>query len=249
LAAAFQSEHRWSPDKFWLDYNSLRTNIKTELFGQVPTATPAVLPSEDPAIADILIRLHAKWRREIQPSAAPSTDNDTSKVIRPRPQETEAPDETLILEPGAQLKTALPSDHPQADEETLILPSNNRPPSPKHPTPPSDEELIQETVILSPGNSAPKAPGFDPINTDTGREDDLPETVVLRPGRPPEDGAGINAPTSLNNKPTSARQQPGEDEIQPSMGAEKKDGSPRDDDVLTETIILRPGKDKGLQDE
>ena len=37
--------------------------------------------------------------------------------------------------------------------------------------------------------------------------------------------------------------------IQPLMGAGTKDGSPQDDDVLTETVILRPGKNKGLQDE
>ena len=247
LAAAFQSEPRWSPNEFWQDYNSLRTDIKTELFGLAPTATPAALASEDPAIADILIRLHAKWRREIQPPAAALTENDTQKVILPGPQETEAPAETLILAPGAQLKTSLPSDHPPAGEETLILPFDNRPQPPKHATPPSDEELIQETVILSPGNSTPKAPGFDPIYTDMGREDDLPETVVLTPGRRPGDGAGISARTSLHDNPT--RQQPGEDEIQPSMGAGNKDGSPRDDDVLTETVILRPGKGKGLQDE
>jgi hypothetical protein len=249
LAAAFQSEHKWSPDEFWLDYNSLRTDIKMELFGQAPTTTPVALVSEDPAIADILIRLHAKWRREKRPAATPLTENNTQKVILPGPQETEAPAETLILSPGAQLKTSLSSDRPTAGEETLILPSNNRPHPPNPATPSSDDELIQETVILSPGNSAPKPPGFDSINTDMGQENDLPETVVLSPGRSPGGGADNTARTFIDNNLTNTRQQPGGDKIQPPMGAENKEGSPQDDDILTETVILRPGKDKGLQDE
>jgi hypothetical protein len=244
LAAAFQAEHQWSPDEFWLDYNTLRTDIKMELFGQADRATPAALSSEDPAIADILIRLHAKWRRENQPPATPLTENDTPKAILPGPQETEAPAETLILAPGAQLKTSLSSDRPTAGEETLILPSNSRPQPPNLASPSSDEELIQETVILSPGNSAPTPPGLDSINSNMGQED-LPETVVLSPGGRPGGRSNLAAPTSLPDSQTNLRQQPGGDNIQPQMGADKKEGPPQDDDILTETVILRPDKNKG----
>ncbi len=244
LAAALQAEHKWSPDQFWLDYNSLRTDIKMELFGQAPTATPAEFPSEDPAIADILIRLHTKWRREIRPPATPLTENDTKNVILPGPQETEAPAETLILSPGAQLKTSLSSDRPAAGEETLILPSNNRPQPPNPATPSSDEELIQETVILSPGNSAPTPPGLDSINSNMGQED-LPETVVLSPGARAGGRSNLAARTSLSDNQTNLRQQPGGDNIQRQMGADKKEDPPQDDDILTETVILRPDKNKG----
>jgi hypothetical protein len=249
LAAAFQAEHKWSSDEFWLDYNTLRTDIKSELFGQAPMATPAALESEDPAIADILIRLHAKWRREIRPPASPPTENDTQTVIIPGPQKNQTPAETLILAPDAQLKTSLPSDHAPTGEETLVLPSNNRPQPPIPAIPSSDDDLIQETVILSPGNTAPKPPGVDSINTDIGREDDLPETVVLSPGRHPGGRSNPATRTSLPENQTDLRQQPGADNIQPQMGAEKKEDSSQDDDILTETVILRPGKDKGFQNE
>jgi hypothetical protein len=248
LAAAFQTENKWSPDAFWPDFNNLRTDIKMELFGQADRATPAGLSSEDPAIADILIRLHAKWRREVQPPATPLAENDTPKAILPGPQETEAPAETLILSPGARLKTSLSSDRPTAGEETLILPSNSRPQPPNPAALSPDEDLIQETVILSPGNSAPEPAGLDSNNFNMGQED-LPETVVLSPGGYPGGRSNPAARTPLPGNQTDLRQQSGGDNIQPRTGAEKKEDPPQDDDILTETVILRPGKDKGRQDE
>ena len=248
LAAGFQSERKWSPDEFWLDYNTLRTDIKTELFGQAPSATPAKYPPEDSAIADILNRLLTKWRREIRPPATPLTEEDTETVILSGPQETEALAETVILSPSTPLEASLSSDRPTSGEETLILPSNNRPQPPNPATPSSDEELIQETVILSPGNSAPTPPGFDSINTDISQED-LPETVVLSPGRRPGGHPDITARTSLHDNQTITRQQPGGDKIQPQMGAGKKEDPSQDDDILTETVILRPEKNKGSKNE
>ena len=252
LAAAFQAEDKWSPDDFWPEYDTLRTDIKMALFGQEDRATPAGISSEDPAadpaIADILIRLHAKWRRENQPSATPLTKNDTPKVNLTGRPETEEPAETMILTPGDQLKTSLSSDRPTAGEETLILPSNSRSQPPNPAVPSSDEELIQETVILSPGNSAAAPVGLDSTNSNMGQED-LPETVVLSPGRHSGGRSNPAARTPLPDHQTNLRQQPGGDNIHPPKGAEKKEGVPQDDDILTETVILRPGKDRGLPNE
>ena len=81
-------------------------------------------------------------------------------------------------------------------------------------------------------------------------QEDLPETVVLSPGGYPGGRSNPAARTSLPDNQTNLRQQPGGDNIHPqTTGAEKKEDSPQDDDILTETVILRPGKDKGLQDE
>ena len=193
-------------------------------------------------------RLLTKWRREIRPPATPLTEEDTETVILSGPQETEALAETVILPPSTPLEASLSSDRPTSGEETLILPSNNRPQPPNPATPSSDEELIQETVILSPGNSAPTPPGFDSINTDISQED-LPETVVLSPGRRPGGHPDITARTSLHDNQTITRQQPGGDKIQPQMGAGKKEDPSQDDDILTETVILRPEKNKGSKDE
>jgi hypothetical protein len=247
LAAAFNSERKWSPDEFWLEYNALRAEIKSELFGQQDQAIAAELASEDSAIADILIRLHAKWRREIQPPATPPTEDEIETVILPGPPETEDLAETQILTPGDPVKTSLSSEHPASEEDTLILPSYSQPPS-DHATPPSDDELIQETVILSPGHSAPLPPGSGSANADND-EDDLQETVVLSPGRSPGIESGTTARTSLPGDQPNTHQQPGGDKNQLPLGTRDNEDSPQDDDILTETVILQPGKHKGFQDE
>ncbi len=62
LAASMQPERKWSADEFWLNYNALRKDIKTALFGQVTAVTQTVHPDEDMAISDILKRLLARLR-------------------------------------------------------------------------------------------------------------------------------------------------------------------------------------------
>ena len=248
LAAGFQSERKWSPDEFWLDYNTLRADVKTELFGQAPAATPAEDPSEDqsgdPAIANILNGLLAKWRREIRPPATPLSEEDTETVILPGPQETEAPAETVMLSPGTPPGASLSSDRPTEEEQTLILPPKNQQIPPKPETESLDEELIQETVILTPGNSAATLPHVDSINSGMGPED-LPETIVLSPGGRAGDRSDLAARTNLHDNQSNIRQQPGKENSRLQKGAEKKEDQPPDDDILTETVILRPEKNKG----
>jgi hypothetical protein len=244
LAAGFQSERKWSPDEFRLDYNSLRTDIKKELFGQAPSATPAKHPSEDPAIADILNRLLAKWRREIRPPKTPLSQENIETVILSGPQETEALAETVKLSPSTPLEASLSSNPPTGEEETLILPPKNRlnPQKPEAQSP--DEELIQETVILSPGNSVKTPPRVDSINSDLGQED-LPETVVLSPGGRPGDRSDFAARTHFHDNQTNKYQHPAGENSQPQTDTEKKEDPSQDDDIFEETVILRPAKGKG----
>ena len=250
LAAGFQSERKWSPDDFWLDYNTLRTDIKTELFGQAPSATPAKYASEDPAIADILKQLLAVWRREIRLPETPLTEEETETLILsgPQTQKMEALAETVIQSPITPLEASLASDHPPEGEETLILPAKNRL-NPQKPEAESlDEELIQETVILSPGHSATTPVPVDSINSVMGKED-LPETVVLSPGGHPEGRSDFVARTYRPDNQTNNYRQPAWEDSQPQRGTEKKEDPSQDDDILTETVILRPEKDKGTKDE
>jgi hypothetical protein len=250
LAAGFQSERKWSPEEFWLEYNTLRKDIKTALFGLAPSATPAKYPSEDAAIADILKQLLAKCRREIRPTETPLTEEETETLILSGPpaQETEALAETVIQSPITPLEASLLSDHPPEGEETLILPAEN-PLNPQKPEAESPaEELIQETVILSPGSSAATPAPVDSINSDMGKED-LPETVVLSPGGRPEGRSDLVARTYRPDNQTNNYRQPAGEDSRPQRGTEKKDDPSQDDDILTETVILRPEKDKGAKNE
>jgi hypothetical protein len=252
LAAGFQSERKWSPDEFRLDYNNLRAAVKTDLFGQAPAATPAEDPSDDqfgdPAIADILNRLLAKWRREIRSPATVPTEEDTETIILPRQQAAQDLAETVVVSPNAPVKDPLSSGPPDDEEETLIMPPQNRFARKSPETELPDEELIQETVILTPGNSAATPARVDSINSDMGPED-LPETVVLSPGGRPKDRSDYAAQTYLHDNQTNIHQQPDRENSQLQKGAEKKEDPSQDDDILTETVILRPEKNRGSKNE
>jgi len=250
LAAGFQSERKWSPEEFWLDYNTLRADIKTALFGQAPSATPAKYPSEDPAIADILKQLLVRWRREIRPTETPLTEEETETLILsgPQTQKPEAHAETVIQSSTTPLEASLSSDRPPEGEETLILPAKNPLNQQKPVAESPDEELIQETVILSPGSSVTTPAPINSINSDMGKEG-LPETVVLSPGGRPEGRSDLVARTHRHDNQTNKYLRPVGGIGQPQRGTEKKEDPSQDDDILTETVILRPEKDKGTKDE
>jgi hypothetical protein len=244
LAAAFQGMQNRSSDEFWLDYNSLRTEIKKELFGLAPTASPTELSSDDPMIADILIRLLAKWRGEIQPPATPETEKKAEDTTASEAKKMEALAETVILSPAARPDADASPDRSTAEEETLILRSGDLPPSPVTDIPSSDDDLIQETVILSPGDSAPSSAGVD-LNNSGNDPDDLPETVVLSPGGRPDHAARKSPPDNQ----TEQHQRPDRENRKPQSGAEKKSEPLPDDDDLSETVILKPNKKKSPQDD
>jgi len=248
LASSFQSERKWSAEEFWLDYKTLRADIKTELFGQAPPAAPTQSVSEDSPIADILNRLLVKWRSEIRPPEAPLTEEETATVILPAPQETPNLAETVILSPSNPPEAALSSGPPPEEEETLILPSGirNKAPTPKAPLP--DEELIQETVILSPGKIVRTPTPVDSRNPASGSED-LQETIVLSPGGRPKGRSDSGAPINRHDNRANPHRQPDRENTRGNRGEERKEDASQDDDILTETIILRPQKHKGSRDE
>lgn len=248
LAGSFQAERKWSAEAFWRDYKTLRTDIKSELFGQAPAATPTPAPSEDFQIKDILNRLLVKWREEIRPSETPRTEEDTETVILSPPPERPDLAETVILSRNSPPETSASSGHPPEEEETLILPSGSRnnAPTPKAPLP--DEELIQETVILSPGKIAGAPTRADAGNPATDGED-LAETIVLSPGGRPRSRSDLGGPTDLQGNRTNTPRQPESVSHQGNADGENKEGPSEDDDILTETVILRPQKHKGSRDE
>jgi hypothetical protein len=248
LAGSFQAEHKWSPEEFWQDYKTLRTDIRNELFGQALPATPIQSPSEAPPIADILNRLLVKWRREIRLPEAPLMEEEAATVILPGPQERPDLAATVILSPSSPPEAPVSSGRPPEEEETLILPSGTRNNAPTPKTPLPDEELIQETVILSPGRIAGAPAPVDSINPATGGED-LPETIVLSPGARPKGRPDFGAPANRHDNRTNPRRQADGENSRRNMGDERKEDASEDDDILTETVILRPQKHKGSRDE
>ncbi len=247
LAASMQPERKWSADEFWLDYNALREDIKTELFGLVTAATRTEHPDEDREISDILKRLLARWHTEIKPLEAPAAEQEAETFVLPGRQKPPDLAETVILSPNSPEKESFSSSLPDDEKETLIMPPQNRFARPSPETESPDDEIIQETVILSPGNSVPP-PHAEWM--DSGMDqDDLPETVVISPGARPADRAISQARAAVQNQSNQIIGQPDGEKVRPNVDHGKKEDPSQDDDILTETIILRPGKNKGPKNE
>ena len=90
-----------------------------------------------------------------------------------------------------------------------------------------EREELRETIILSPGGAKVEKETLPPPVQATEWKEDIPETVILSPSRP--------TPT------------PSFPKVAPSREADKMSVIPKtekqpEDDVLTETVILGPGK-------
>jgi hypothetical protein len=158
---------------------------------------------------------------------------------------------TVILSPEDRLKqpeTGGESADEEPLQETVILSPKSRPMQPKPEVKPSDEELIQETVILSPGNSASKPAGGDALNSNLSKAD-LPETIVLSPGERPDGVAQGDAQTADPDRRTAAPHHSEGSDTPLRLDPKKNKYPPQDDDILTETVILRPKDYKGSKDE
>ena len=301
LAAGFRTGHSGSAVKFWPEFNALRADIKTALFGS--TQDFSATAAENQAIAAVLSRLLDKWRREVQPVETSLPDENADTIILGGQQNAEDLAKTLILTPEA-LRTAagqsdegktqpdeektliLPPENgpltpkpeienesmndeplqetvilspqgranppkPDAEasdadslQETVILSTNSRPNLPRPVTGSADQELIQETVILSPGNAAPK-PGRGGVRNAGPTATDLPETVVLSPGGQPAGRSDSMGPENVSENHTTGSRQAGRKDFRLKFGKHKGDDPAQDDDILTETVILRPQKNKG----
>ena len=243
LAAGFRPQRKWSPDEFWLDYNSLRKDIKSELFGKTLSTIPIEHPSEDAAISDILKRLLARWRSQLKQPESPDADSEADTIILPGQQAAQDLAETVVLSPNALEKDPLSSGLPDDDEETLILPPKNRFPRQGSEIESPDEEIIQETVILSSGNVAPP-PRAEWLESAID-QDDLPETVVIKPDALSGDDLKSEAPKTARNQSNQIFRQSDGEKVLPNVSAGKKQDPSPDDDILEETVILRPVKSKG----
>jgi hypothetical protein len=256
LSAGMQPETPWSADDFQQNFETLRHAIKTELFGadaatRAAQAKPTI-SADDRAIAGFLVRLLEKWRSENhqQPSYL-ATAPIEEKPPQSKPALDELPQTVILSPPGAEQQPKPPA--PALDEEeTLILPSSSREAESQPQLAATDDELIQETVILSPGGL--QAQADQPASTEIHTQEDLLETVIISPSDRHQatsdaDFKGADqVPFSKDHTHATLKSDERRQEKVPSKDKEIHAG---DDDFLPETIILGSGKqkDKGLNNE
>ncbi len=208
---------------------SLRRNIVRELFVEKPrTALPAEKP-DDGAIFQVLTGIRKRWETE---KAAPPEEMEDKTVVAPSPISA---DDTLPLDFD-------PSKLKEDMMETVILSS----------------EGITETASIASAEDSPKKEhgSGTPVDVEETvvvgalretREEELPETIILSPRR--EGEFGETRPAAGDTFPS-----PGEmnGESREEAGAsEEPSGKPlaSEDDLLMETVIIRPRQDKKAEDK
>jgi hypothetical protein len=252
LVAGMNQETRWSADSFWQYFEALRENIKTELFGSSPVLFQEESQADDQLISTILSRLLKKWRSELrQKPIEPSPEMDSPPVVHAEPAEAEMP-ETVILSPNEAAKTIISSSQPVDEEETLILPPKSTPAGKQIDREPDDEDLVQETVILSSGEGEMKSLHTEPTGF-TAAESDLAETLILSPSE--NHRRDLETDQTPDSSARSA-DDPRDSELEKDRNKEKskakiKKNDTLDDDDLAETVILRSdiGKDNNSTHE
>jgi hypothetical protein len=234
MRAGFRMSPDWSPEKFKERLAGLLESVKEELFSASSRPEPAV-GSEDDLLAALLTDLLTKWtsldevRGEEQPADLGSREmvdsgfpeDATLPLELHRQQKEEWGPETLILspltaQPDGSLATP-PLGGPRETEEP-----------PRIPAP--VEIPMEETVVLAPGKP----------ETGQETEDLLPETIILSPGTPlgARKTGGLEPPSGQPVGPESPSDAPESPEGQTAKAA------PDEDDLMMETIILRPKNSK-----
>lgn len=153
--------------------DDLRASIKAQLFSERPAAMEAGDAAEAEAIHGILSRLLAKWR---QASAVPTEEEWEKTVVLPR----EVGFETTL--PLGEASAAVPDA-----AATMILAT---PEARQSGTAATDEEIFEETVILSGKGVREPLQGEAALSSPAA--DELSETVIL--GAPGVGGGQVPSP-------------------------------------------------------
>jgi hypothetical protein len=236
MRASYRMGADWSHEQFQRQLAVLLQKVKEQLFSSAPLAEH-VQESDDTILAGILARILKQWETEDESPAAPSSG------LAPRPEgrpssvselETlplglaqEVPEdwgpETVIISPStAEAVHAVKSGPAEAE--------GAEPPEAVASTPREDTG-IEETIVLR--------------SRDGEIEDEaiLPETVILAPGS----RSGIQPPSPaqprMDSAPPAEPHEPAE--APEAEGDEEKRARTDGDELLMETVILSPRKDKG----
>jgi hypothetical protein len=155
-------------------------------------------------------------------------------------------------------KMKAPNDRKEAEEvEETLDPSattpEGHPGSDKADKALQDAEVIQETVILGSDDFKSRRPPSEPFSAGAA-ENNLPETVLLSPGKKTTGHSDVSLQKDLTENFLKKKEvsSPAQDQGQvKETTKEKKKDALKDEDFLTETVILRTDKtkDKGSANE
>ncbi len=261
FTASFYGYSRWSKEKFLQQLASLRESIKNELF--FATSRDMEAPQlDDPAIGDILGRIHDRWRSRMPVEADEEIEDKTIIQAAPVPEAQrnevwdDISEETILTKPfgfeEATLRLTPKSKNVEEDlPETMIItpgearrltPASIEPSSAGYEPTGSYEEDLPETMILTPAGkkgapaSLPPEPSREPDIGDERTihgEDELPETIILSPSPGRRTPEGSHQKNHLQNGLTGAQE---------PVNQSRKKPVEEEDDLLMETIILHPSK-------
>ena len=259
LVASMNRETSWSENEFWQNFEALREEIKTELFGRGSLIPREVSYSDNLAISALLNEILVRWRskmkeqkdhkgaKEVEETLDLSTTTERAfESQKESIHENEEILETVILSPDESGKKEIYSTKPKDPEETLILSPEGHPGSDKTDKALQDVEVIQETVILRSNGFKNKRPPSEPVSTGAA-ENDLQETVILSPGKKMTGHSDVSHQEDSTENFSKKKEvsSPAQDQGQVKKTTkEKKKDALKDEDFLAETVILRTDKSK-----
>jgi hypothetical protein len=232
MRAGLDREVPWSQESFDQQFDALRQSVLQELFSGKQLAEQSDTPSQNAAILHILQNLSHKWRSEMrQPAVAEdleatvlvskkmTADSDTAAAV---PRLDDDLQKTVILQPKPPVRETADQPRTTDEEKTVILSSRTPASQPAPDNEPPEDDLIQETVLLSSRESIPGLTG-PKITLPKPPEPVLPETMSQSPGEEYLEETVIQRPVD--------------------SGASKSRNA-ADDDGLEQTIVLKPSADK-----
>jgi hypothetical protein len=257
LVASLNRERPWSIKAFWQNYNALRDELKAELFKRGALIAGEFSPSDNLAISALLNQILSRWRsnityqknhkevREVEATLDLSTQIQSAFESK---KESASGDkelgDTVILSPEEPGKNEIYAEQPGDTEETLILSTEDRPVSDRVDDASQAVEDIEETIILESDPFEDKRPPSEQVISGP-EKDDLPETVILPSGK--EAGKSVIA-SQQKNLTKDLENDRGE--VTQTAKCKQKD-TLEEEDFLTETVILKTGKEQnsGIENE
>lgn len=235
MRASYRMGVDWSPEQFQQQLAVLLQKVKEQLFSSAPSAE-RVQESDDAILAGILARILKQWEtgdespavsssgRAAQPEGRSSSVSELETL--PLDLAREVPEdwgpETVILSPStAEAVHAVEAGAPEAEGAE---------PSETVASIPRKDIGIEETIVLKSKDG------------ELEEEAMLPETVILAPGS----RSGAQSPSSAQPRmPSAPPAEPNEtDEAPEPQGDEEEQATTDGDELLMETVILSPRKDK-----
>lgn len=257
IIASMNREASWSNNEFWQNFEMLREEIKSELFGRGILIRKKASQSDNLAISAILNEILVRWRSntketkdrkesaEVLGTSALSTT--TERAFEPQKESTYKNGEilkTIISSPDDSRKKEIYFTKPKDPEETFIISPARPPGSDKGDDALRDEDVVQKTVILGSGDFESTSPRFEQIGTGV-TENDLPETFLLPPGKKTTENFGVSKQKDFTERFSQKKKVLGsardQDQAKKTAKENKKEDL-KDGGSLTETVLL--GKDK-----